>query len=133
MIKSSDLRINNLVFLTQDGFKTKKVYQLSGFDIYKVDESDCYDIDGIPLSKEILAKFGYTGTENSGFRLNEYFELHYITTEDNFQTEVKMPYSEWLLVDIKFVHQLQNFYFALTGKELFVSLSQDEWCNVLVS
>ena len=54
------------------------------------------DFRPIPLTEEWLLKFGFERTYNSQFR---YFG-HYIK--------------------IKYVHELQNLYFALTGQELTI-------------
>lgn len=53
-----ELKINNLVWLIKNG--ERKVYQIdSGFDLYKLDESDCADIEPIELNEEWLLKMGF--------------------------------------------------------------------------
>ena len=79
------------------------------------------EIKTIPLTEELLLKFG--------------FELFYLDTPHQYgyqknSMEVVCDKSKGLneisVIDsphIKYVHQLQNLYFALTGEELI----QDEW------
>ena len=82
-----------------------------------------YDIlEPIPLTEEWLVKFGIKGMHSKkltkGIKLASYgngeyqiyvaTEMHAITTEDLGA------------IRIKHVHQLQNLYFALTGKELTI-------------
>jgi hypothetical protein len=65
------------------------------------------DLDGIPLSYEWLANFGF---KKEG--------MHQLWKSVNFwvqETQVGFFYNG---IEIKYVHQLQNLYHALTGKEL---------------
>ena len=65
----------------------------------------------IPLTEEWLLKFGFS----------KYGRLN---TNDNFKLIYDYDLSTFYLDDIglelKHVHQLQNLYFALTGKELTI-------------
>lgn len=85
---------------------------------------DCHDsYRPIPLTAEWLERLGFEGNINDGYALNG-VELDYLTTEDNFQFEYGIPNAKrgvaWILVDIKYVHQLQNLFYCLTGEELTV-------------
>ena len=54
-MKIQDLSVGNYVWLHKEG--TKKIYQIdSGYDLYKLDESDCADISPIDITEEILLK-----------------------------------------------------------------------------
>ena len=69
---------------------------------------DC-DFKPIPLTEEWLLKFGFTFNKEHGwfngdlfeFKINDLFELDWYEN-----------------APLKHVHQLQNLYHALTGKEL---------------
>lgn len=66
----------------------------------------------IPLTEEWLVRFGFRKTFDSPF---EYFEW----TDHNLQLSEKFDcYLGKFTQPIKYVHQLQNLYFALTGEEL---------------
>lgn len=55
MIQANEIRIGNYVYLLKNGIK--KIYQIGGgYDIYKVDESNCIDIEPIPLTEDVFLK-----------------------------------------------------------------------------
>lgn len=82
------------------------------------------DIEGIPLTEEWLINFGFIfydktislnyGGESMRYALLKDFIL-YFHGENGYNLE-----TGWRRTDfcIKYVHQLQNLYFAITGKEL---------------
>ena len=92
-------------------------------------ETDCAylgdsEFEGISLTEEWLINFGFeliekssfsTGTENK-YKVFVKEEFTYNALQEKFwyQGRIVMP-------EIKYVHQLQNLYFALTGKELIIS------------
>lgn len=80
------------------------------FDGSDQDEYD-YNVNAIPLTEEWLRKFGFEKLQETYF--NGDFELDI--------TDAGFLFSEtYIKVSCKYVHQLQNIYFALTGKELEV-------------
>lgn len=111
-MKSNELRIGNLV--SKEGL----VYEA---DFITIRMAQNYK--PIPLTEELLLKFGF----------EEYGDIH-----DNFMYKDWIWYSlnekcldirrgeshPWTLIplSIKYVHQLQNLYFALTGEELTIKL-----------
>ena len=68
----------------------------------------------IPLTEEILLKFGYIGNEPVFSEKSTIFTfgIHKIWKPFNIFLD------EYYRFEIKYVHQLQNLYFALTGEEL---------------
>lgn len=42
-------------------------------------------------------------------------ELSYITTDEHFEMEFKTPFQDWKIKKIKYVHELQNLHYCLTG------------------
>ena len=72
-------------------------------------------VEPIPLTKEWLLKFGFKYKEM-------YYESEYLTALNDCFIVVERV-TGFFYVDapnneIKYVHQLQNLYFALTGEEL---------------
>ena len=67
--------------------------------------------DPIPLTEEWLTKFGFELIEGN-------FHLY----ANGFSLDINGSITKfWVnetIVDIKYVHQLQNLFFALTGEEL---------------
>lgn len=114
---ASELRIGN--WIQSKGLTNKfHEWQVTAEDIPQIESNQEHiqEYKGIPLTEEWLLKFGfkYYGTTwlRDGFKgaiilyLNNTFEYMYGEFEiDN---------------DYKYVHQLQNLYFALTGTELTI-------------
>jgi hypothetical protein len=73
-------------------------------------EFDPKDLNGIPLTEEWLVTFGFEYIEEY-----KWWEIDWC----NFTIDLGGEYEfEFAFHPIKYVHQLQNLYFALTGKEL---------------
>ena len=70
---------------------------------------ECYPI---PLTEEWLLKFGFDVLKKPKWCTNGHLELHIYKNISYFYKNSSPP------VFIKYVHQLQNLYFALTYKEL---------------
>jgi len=120
-MKANELRIGNLV-------KTKT--SESAYNVRELNET-LVNLSGtavhydhcipIPLTEEWLLKFGFAEWDNgSGRYYDGRFEIEILT---NDKIMIVRSFDEstgkhWHLRDIEYVHQLQNFYFALTGEEL---------------
>lgn len=79
-------------------------------------------IEPIPLTEEWLVKLGFEKTYESAFRLKYDLPCNFIgfdfsKTEDKSMDGLRF-YGRYF--KIKYVHQLQNLYFALTGEELTI-------------
>lgn len=76
------------------------------------------EIEPIPLTELWLFKFGFLNSQTVDAYSNGVIEisLRYSPTlyDGNFNDDSTKVFNP----DIQFVHQLQNLYFALTGKEL---------------
>ena len=83
----------------------------------------------IPLSPEIIEKCGFEKHKNS----NDYWTIWYLKNGWRIQqahnSEVSASVRSGLFyysddfVEVEYLHQLQNLYFALTGEELEVNLT----------
>ena len=130
MIQPNELRIGNWVY---DSKYTQYPMQvvLIGSDYVYLDfegnegdvwECDCKEIVPIPLTEELLAKCMF-----SEYEFEDDIFLH--DEEDvcvQKSGKVYYPYSfensDTIGTPIRYLHQLQNLFFALTGKELEVKL-----------
>ena len=116
-MKANELRIGNFV-LTSNDFIVKSYSPEGLYNLLK----DIEKIKPIPLTEEWLLKFGfekklrYAGI--TVFYIKS-FELKYSHGSDIF------IYDKTL---IKYVHSLQNLYFALTGEELTIKTTK-QWKN----
>jgi hypothetical protein len=126
-MKAEELRIGNIINGLcgyEDGeskYEQCKVLALDSIEISEHEiwvESDgfnetYFDFNGIPLTQEWLNKFDFNTTKGTWrFRDNEYYSI-----ESNGSLYFDDQYTA---TDIKYVHQLQNLYFALTGAELTI-------------
>ena len=120
-MKANELRIGNLVYLVD---KEKICEILDGHEIDECDENPL--VQPIPLTEEWLLKFGfdlYDGFSNMRFInivKHEYDSstISFSHTEQLTRFSNGHPKGSTLIPHIKYVHQLQNLYFALTGEEL---------------
>lgn len=71
----------------------------------------------IPLTEEWLVKFGFKNKSKTLFEKNFYEKRIFSIVQHGFTKKFCFPAQNGV-TEIKYVHQLQNLYFALTGKEL---------------
>ena len=101
-----NLRVGNWVEIIQPN---KEVYTTIQPSCFSVEIKKFYN--PIPLTEEWLLKFGF---KNIKFK----YEINnFIIWLDPRSTYYYLNY-EGGNIEIKYVHELQNLYFALTGKEL---------------
>ena len=123
VIKGKHLRIGNLVFFNGNHNEIGVVSEIIKNDLTKVSPYKIginhridiyYEIDKlkpIPLTEEWLAKLGYDLISE-----NHYGILGHLI----WKIEGRF-YCDKNGMQLKYVHQLQNLYFALTGSELTVA------------
>ena len=137
MIESKELRINNIVYsnLEQKEVVLNGVNKIHGM----YGDSSFHSLDGfkpIPITEEWLLEFGFTPTTCSDKPIwsENYHDLTYYDlklSKDKY-TDLSLLSSyienENITVELfpyevfkyKYVHQLQNLYFALTNEELTI-------------
>jgi len=111
---ANELRIGNLVDL---GNRIAKVIEINHLACVVVDLEETQDTiedydrtKPIPLTEEWLLKFGF---KRNGKKLT-FWKIDLVEDEEGiFSFDESRIY-----IDVKYVHQLQNLYFALTGEEL---------------
>lgn len=139
-MKSEELRIGNFVFYPSDTNLLSKVTCLgnTSIEVENIDyeqelspyHQNCEDIiQPIPLTEEWLLKFGFEETWNDGKFRKEYtirkphfYLFHY---KNGKNESCKWEGLDMDTSAIKYVHQLQNLHFALTGTELTIKQTED--------
>ena len=139
MIDAKELRIGNYVTSKQWGgvAKIQGIEETSeGYDI-KVNGyvhhyivGQYFDLIPIPLTKEILLKCGFKKSRNIGCYDTDhdafFFESDKISLTIDFILSSSNHYYESTPVDgaipLKYLHQLQNLVFLVTGEELEINL-----------
>lgn len=115
-MKPNELRIGNWVKISY--FESELDEDMFKFEV--CDRGATF-IDPIPLTEEWLTKFGFY-QEGIEFQMGEH--------NDRFSGLIKVYYENWVkewvldigaiewITNFKYVHELQNLIFALTGNEL---------------
>ena len=109
LIAANELRIGNLY---NDNGVFKKASPSTIEEVWNAPRSWC---KAIPLTEEILLINCRFKKSPHDIRFKTLNSIRLKTTEKGF----KFNYGESIMY-IKYVHQLQNLYFALTGKELTI-------------
>ena len=115
-MEAKELRIWNLVERTNKQTKEKLTLELTASCILDISCNgvlSSFNYEPIPLTEEWLLKFGF---ETKGINRPKWTKWKVDLIEDEkgiFSFDESRIY-----IDIEFVHQLQNLYFALTGEEL---------------
>lgn len=125
-MKSSELRIGNWVDF--DGESDK----ITAYQLYVNFMDDDCGIEPIPITEEWLVKFGFEKWHDGSCYIKKYSNQGELlvfnhTTPVAAANDIK-PGEYYYIFHrtvhvIKYVHQLQNLYFALTGTELTLTTS----------
>lgn len=133
-MKPQDLRIGNWVVLdwTGDKHSLNEEVQILNFQVLKEFETGDRQYSGILLTEEWLEKFGLIKKylknpfEEGGYDLKEDGNRWYSWVDKGtFNLEIQTNGEIWFEIyscyrHIQYVHELQNLYFSLTGKELTI-------------
>jgi hypothetical protein len=122
-MKANELRIGNWVNNNpRDGvitvFSNDKcvIRHKAGIDRAFIEE-----LEPIQLTEEWLLKFGFIKSKVSSQFDKEKLTIQ-IANELEYHKKGRVYFNSWAILEesIKYVHQLQNLYFALTGEELII-------------
>jgi hypothetical protein len=102
-MKANELKIGNYVLDNLGGIL--KIKAISN-------ESNLFHINGIPITEDWLLKFGFEVYEFDHKSSQYRYKDRLIVIRDGFFVDYGSG------VKIKYVHQLQNLIYALTGEEL---------------
>lgn len=122
MINANELRIGNFIMVVDEDSSVRVTGIWDEVVKYKESGEVAGRLKPIPLSPEILEACGFEKTKRSDqFKLEDIIigaweenEFVFLRT-DGYDVFPRMPL-------IRYLHQLQNLYFALTGKELQINL-----------
>ena len=135
-MEAKELRIGNIV-----ADKDNDIFELSGFYLYQLSiEQNTKGIitshKPIILTEEWLLKLGFEPIydyykiqiqKDDGGGNSDYF-ISVDTGMDNesneFTIQLVSGEGDWFTSKNKYVHQLQNLYFALTGEELTIKIKE---------
>ena len=136
-MKTNELRIGNYVNIEGDVIKVKEIYEKGIHYTYGEYESYATEdfIHPIELTEEVLLKIGFEDRKGY-FNYSKVFgddsdycdsiyiyycqRLNHFSFTHNIVKELDLQIID--LYNIKYLHQLQNAYYCLTGQELEVEL-----------
>jgi hypothetical protein len=121
-MKAEELRIGN--YYNKNG----EIEQITPNDIIEVWESERIWCKPIPLTEEWLLKFGFEKrSKEKEFFIEHFYILGYtVVNRSQWKKDMSLEgfginqCDNYIPVDLKHVHQLQNLYFALTNEELTI-------------
>lgn len=121
-MKATQLRIDNLVLIF--GIMTPVTAEII-LRLSKINENNktAINLTPIPLTEEWLIDLGAKGRISPLWisLTNLKSELHFECHESGeIVTMLKGDFADLILDRLKYVHELQNLYFALTGTELTI-------------
>jgi hypothetical protein len=122
-MKANELRIGNWVNEFRNVERKLFKHQITNADDIKCFEDKWVHYEPIPLTEEWLLSFNINELkEQDVYRVN-YVDYHKKNNTFNYCLGYyfnEEGYIENIFKKIKYVHQLQNLYFALTGEELTI-------------
>ena len=126
MIKANELRLGNYVeYHISDSMDERKQWweldKIEGSDIQWLTENpDDQDYRPIPLTEEwLIEKMKFHKQNNQIYSIGLKLFISWWNT-NSIEIDIN---GEVLIINCKYVHELQNIYFALTGEELELKLN----------
>lgn len=116
MIQAKELRVGNRVEVYNSVTDKTTIHEIDIFDFRDIEASSHLFYKPILLNEEWLLKFSFIALDDSYF---------YKITKDNCEINFDLVdglvrHDSHGLICIKYVHQLQNIYYALTGDDLII-------------
>ena len=124
-MNSRELRIGNWVCHIPSKNETASgnfiVSEIRAFAIETINGLQSEDIEPIPLTEEWLLRFGFNKIKMESILYSKYSKGYLGGIEiDLRKSEIEGWQITYCNYAIKYIHQLQNLYFALTGEELTI-------------
>lgn len=134
-IKSSDLRIGNIIDFENRLFKVKEISEdsINGINIYDSTDSGTMslkDIKGVPINEILLNKFGWYRTNGNSFKLTSlkaplsfiegHLDIEFPYDENEIRVWMYLKEGYGTAVYLKYLHELQNLFKALHFRELIL-------------
>ena len=121
--KEKQYRIGNLIKYDGRVFEIDSIakeFPTLNTEEFGIGVVDWNNIKPIPLTKQLLLKCGFKHVHTGWFEINSFGSefMHFNVCASGAVSVDNGGDSEIVIADLKFIHQLQNLYFAITGKEL---------------
>lgn len=107
----NEIRIGNYLLDSRDN----DIHKVSGNTIHSLQYDNSEILKPIPLTEEWLLRFGFEQIGSTVYTNIGSIEIGTISNGKRFYIQIR---SENVTLPIKSVHELQNLFFCLCGKEL---------------
>ena len=115
-MKAEELRVGNLVTLP---YESEKLHIVRGIDIQCLQEGmDSNAMMPIPLTEEWLQKFKIVSPMKYEEGLNLAICFRAFPIANWKDGSITIYVNDFVRIHVKYVHELQNLHYALTGQEL---------------
>ena len=137
VLKASDLRVGNYVYFNKNHNELGEITEIKkglviGFDTVRIGywqdkKHRISNLKAVPLKEEMLIKLGFKWSiAHQGFFKKDFYYVidfyeNYPKVEGSIAFLNKNHRNGEKLSSVRYVHELQNLYFALTGSELTVA------------
>ena len=123
IINVNELRIGNILSINGNAY----VFDLSDFhslyeNIKNYGALDLYPWEPIILTQDWMVKFGFMLCDESCTESKSQSDWYWVDSQLPFAIDNINWKLQKTKINIKYVHQLQNLYFTLTGKELKIKI-----------
>lgn len=110
-MKANELRIGNIVLYAGQQCKVLGIDEDTSIYLERCGWVAVEDLQPIPINKNILLSFGIKEQTNIHYKIEDLLLLKY---SDKYVVSINLQE----IATIKYVHELQNLFFALKGEEL---------------
>ncbi len=128
MIDVKELRVGNLISDDKQNVFTVKTIQSDTVNYESIHGETLYSpialkyCEPIPLTEEWLLKFGFEKPQFNNYLQKDFnlFTVYWYPKGEGFYFHDARDLNCTIDPLLKYVHQVQNLYFALTGKEIII-------------
>lgn len=120
-IQATQLRVGNLFrFISTDSIEQVADIRTAGIKTPTINNVLITDIEPIPLNEDWLVKLGFTKERNSIDSADLFIkkDIVFVLTGEHYTVSWNSVTINLIPAKVKFVHELQNLFYCLTGTEL---------------
>ncbi len=119
--QATQLRVGNLFrFISTDSIEQVADIRTAGIKTPTINNVLITDIEPIPLNEDWLVKLGFTKERNSIDSADLFIkkDIVFVLTGEHYTVSWNSVTINLIPAKVKFVHELQNLFYCLTGTEL---------------
>lgn len=124
-MKETDVRIGNLIYEKWNGEQEKREQVVTIAVLAAMKSGKLFAYEGIPVTNKWFTENGWSFEDNGdhGYYIKEVGEWGVFTVDADGSGFQISSFQNTICTKIEFIHELQNFYFTIVGKELVSTTS----------